>query len=112
MIICQARVYVGALDRSWVIAAHEAATPRAALRWLRGQAGRAADQLDPRTDRAPWGLRQWRTAETLRRWRDDMATHEDAITELALGRPVSVNATEPTALITLTAVPQGTGEAP
>lgn len=106
MIMCQAQVYVRALDRSWVLAEYEAATPRAALRWLRSEAGRAADQLDPPADRAPWSLHQWRTAQALRHWRDDMATNEQTIGSLAEGQPVSLTATEHSALITLTAVPQ------
>lgn len=107
MITCQALIHVRDLDRSWVLAAYDATTPRAALRWLRSQAGQAADQLDPRTDRRPpWGLRQWRTAETLRRWRDDMATHEEVIEALAAGLPVSTAATGAAVRLTLTAVPQ------
>ncbi|MYV63571.1 hypothetical protein GTW37_34780 [Streptomyces sp. SID4931] len=106
MIKCQAQVYVRALDRSWVLEEYEAVTPRAALRWLRSQAGQAADQLDPPTDTIPSSLHQWRTAQALRHWRDDMATNEEAIGALAEGLPVSLTGTEHAILITLTAVPQ------
>ncbi|MFD9850502.1 hypothetical protein [Streptomyces parvus] len=89
---------------SYTVDTRQAATPRAALRWLRSQAAEAATRLDPQPDRAPLTLDHWRAAEALRRWADDMASHETAIEALAAGNPVSIT-TEPGG-ITLTAVPR------
>lgn len=71
---------------------------RLALRWLRGQAHRIADGLDPNPDArwlsaAPGALVPLPNMRTdvpteLRRWGADDQAHEDALAQLAAGEPV------------------------
>ncbi|MGW1666190.1 hypothetical protein [Streptomyces microflavus] len=114
MIPCKVRGHAPGLDRSWLLAEHQALTSRDALRWLQGQAGRLADRLDPDPETTWWAPRftLHPVADTepdapaeLREWRDDFAASEEAMSALAAGDPVQITTRDDTAYYTLTAVP-------
>lgn len=50
---CEATVLDADTHREWLLDCHRARNPRRALRWIRAQAPRLADRIDPSPD-APW----------------------------------------------------------
>lgn len=50
---CEATVLDAGTHREWLLDCHRARNPRHALRWIRAQAPRLADRIDPPPD-APW----------------------------------------------------------
>lgn len=50
---CEATVLDAGTHREWLLDCHRARNPRRALRWIRAQAPRLADRIDPPPD-APW----------------------------------------------------------
>ncbi|MEU3177334.1 MULTISPECIES: hypothetical protein [Streptomyces] len=108
-----AEVHGGAAASSVFLGGVVAPTRRLALRWLRRQAHRLADALDPepRTTRLPpHALRPTsRTAEhapsQLRFWAADLTYAEEATDRLAAGYPYRFTAREGPAWYQLTARP-------
>ncbi|MFB8413949.1 hypothetical protein ACFC63_00340 [Streptomyces albidoflavus] len=108
-----AEVHGGAAASSVFLGGIVAPTRRLALRWLRRQAHRLADALDPdpRTSRLPpHALRPApRTAEhapsQLRFWAADLDYAEEAVSRLATGYPYRFTAREGPAWYQLTARP-------
>ncbi|MYU21344.1 hypothetical protein [Streptomyces sp. SID8352] len=96
-------------------------SPVLALRWLRGQARRIADRIDPDPARSEWAGRVVRaTARSepdcpaeLRRWAGDVAGERAARERVKGGRPLSVTFADLDCAYTLTVgpVPPG-GTAP
>ncbi|MGK5447550.1 hypothetical protein [Streptomyces radiopugnans] len=50
---CEATVLDAGTHREWLLDCHRARNPRHALRWIRAQAPRLADRIDPPPD-VPW----------------------------------------------------------
>ncbi|MFD3890425.1 hypothetical protein [Streptomyces microflavus] len=114
MIPCEVRAHSPGLDRSWLLAEHQALTSRDALRWLQGQAGQLADRLDPDPRTTWWApyaalhivaSTELDAPAELREWRDDFAASEEAMNTLAAGDPVQITTRDDTAHYTLTAAP-------
>ncbi|WP_326655686.1 hypothetical protein [Streptomyces sp. NBC_01750] len=114
MIRCEVTAHRLDLAAHWPLYAYEADGPRMALRWLRWQAGRLADRLDP-DPQAAWvpggALRPVDEAVPdapthMRCWRDDLAAHEEVMHLLAAGQAVSLSAHDDTAHYTFTALPR------
>ncbi|GAA1188444.1 hypothetical protein GCM10009654_52520 [Streptomyces hebeiensis] len=88
-------------------------SPKLALRWLRGQAHRIADRLDPAPGtpwavgsivrRVPAGLPD--APDELRRWCDDVDAQRAAWQQLMHGMPVTVNVADHTGRYSLTVWP-------
>ncbi|WP_138908813.1 hypothetical protein [Streptomyces chryseus] len=98
----------------WQLYAHQASTPRTALRWLRGRADALADRIDPDPLEATWlppgALRPVDetlpdTPTHLRGWVLNQAAHEEAMQLLVEGHPFNLSTHDGTAHYTLTAVP-------
>nr|WP_241027713.1 hypothetical protein [Streptomyces verrucosisporus] len=53
---CEATVLDADTHREWLLDCHRARSPRQALRWIRAQAPRLADRIDPPPD-VPWAAR-------------------------------------------------------
>ncbi|SFD43596.1 hypothetical protein [Streptomyces aidingensis] len=101
---CEVVARCPALGGEWVLGGYRAGTPRLALRWLRGQARRLSDALDPH----PWRGGPF-PAEALyrcdpqapnpgrvfREWMDDLPCHERQLAALVAGRHISVTARVP-----------------
>ncbi|MFX4293191.1 hypothetical protein [Streptomyces bohaiensis] len=87
----------------WYLGGQWAATPAEALRWLRSQALRLADALDPRPGAGPLpagalaavASSPWSPGRVFRDWADDTAFLRVQQAALAAGRPVSANARGP-----------------
>lgn len=114
MIRCEVKAHTLDLARSWCLRDYEGPTPRTALRWMRWQAGRVADQLDPgpwpswapHGALAPVALAVPDGPAELRAWRDDLEAHTEMMTALRSGLPVSITVHDDTAHYTITALPE------
>jgi hypothetical protein len=90
-------------EGEWMLGGHRSATPGQALRWLRGQARRLADALDPIPGRGPFpagSLRQLgpgapNPGRIFREWAADLPFQRLQLAALANGRHISVNAGGP-----------------
>ncbi|MFJ6724605.1 hypothetical protein ACIQPQ_06755 [Streptomyces sp. NPDC091281] len=86
-------------------------SPVLAIRWLRGEALRIADRLDPDPSHSPW-LKRTPTPEpdaptTLRTWANDPTTERRARDHLKNGHPLHVTAPDPDCTYTLSVWPVG-----
>ncbi|MTE19902.1 hypothetical protein F0L17_12400 [Streptomyces sp. TRM43335] len=90
---CEATVVEEGTRREWLLGGHRARSPRRALRWIRAQAPRLADRIDP-SPHARWAssglLRPYDgagpdAAALLRRWPSDGVAHRDALRALEDG---------------------------
>ncbi|WP_340561917.1 hypothetical protein [Streptomyces sp. GSL17-111] len=96
-----------------VLGRHRAWTPRLAVRWLRGQAARLADALDPVPGRVPFPAGVLRPVldgspdpgGVLRAWLADHALQEEQLASLRSGRRVGVTARDAELLYSLSAQP-------
>ncbi|WP_130796774.1 hypothetical protein [Streptomyces otsuchiensis] len=87
----------------WHLGGHWADTPWAALEWLRCQALRIADALDPSPGGGPlaahglvvMGATDWNPGRTFREWAEDADHHRVQLDALHRGRPVSANSRGP-----------------
>lgn len=114
-----AEVSAGDQRRAVSLGGYAAPSRRLALRWLRGQAERIADALDP-DPRAPWLSRApiqrvplpLPDAPTdLRQWARDPGCQKAALERLALGLPVELLTRDHTGWYCLTARPPRPGRA-
>ncbi|WP_051821552.1 hypothetical protein [Streptomyces sp. NRRL F-5065] len=113
MIRCEITAHRLDLSAYWPLYAHQAQSPREALRWLRWQAAKLADRLDP-DPHAPWvpagALRPVDESvpdapAELRAWCEDLASRLAALHLLREGHQVIVAVHDDTAHYTFTAVP-------
>jgi hypothetical protein len=90
--------------REWMLGDYRAGTPRLALRWLRGQACRLADALDPSPGHGPFPVESLRLIDpsgppnpgrVFREWLNDLRCQEQQLSALVAGRHISVNAGGP-----------------
>ncbi|MDB1086289.1 hypothetical protein PJ985_01715 [Streptomyces sp. ACA25] len=87
----------------WALGGYGAATPSLALRWLRGQARRLSDALDPLPGHGPFPVRSLRPVapnapnpgRVFREWLVDLRYQETQLSALLDGRHISVNAGGP-----------------
>lgn len=90
------------MGREWVLGGDRAGSPRLALRWLRGQARRLSDALDPMPggpfpDSVLYGVDPHapNPGRTFRVWMDDLRSQEQQLAALVAGRHISVTAGGP-----------------
>jgi hypothetical protein len=84
----------------WFLSGYRADSPRLAVRWLRGQAARLANALDPKPGIGPISpecLREIGPAgpgpgRIFREWMEDLRYQGTQMEALAAGHPVSINA--------------------
>lgn len=98
---CEAVAHSHGCGRGWMLSGHLAHSPRLAMRWLRGQADRLANALDPVPGVGPLPascLRQVdetsftaATGSFFREWRADDRHQEVQLSALTSGRCVSVS---------------------
>ncbi|SFC55607.1 hypothetical protein SAMN05421773_10479 [Streptomyces aidingensis] len=87
----------------WFLSGYRANSPRLAVRWLRGQAARLANALDPKPGIGPippeclWeiGPSSPNPGRIFREWMEDFRYQGTQMETLAAGRPISVNAGGP-----------------
>ncbi|WP_336924237.1 hypothetical protein [Streptomyces sp. JWR5-1] len=90
-------------EGEWILGGYRASTPRLALRWMRNQARRLSDALDPLPGRGPFppdGLREVgphgpNPGRIFREWATDLRFQEVQLGALVNGRHISVNAGGP-----------------
>lgn len=108
-----AEVYAGDAQKTVFLGGFIGASPRLILRWLRGQAHRIADGLDPAPD-TTWiparGLRRiavpdWDAPTELRAWAADDGRQDHALQRLATGAEFEFIARDETCWYGLTARP-------
>lgn len=117
---CTVTAWPGDLSREIFLGGYLAATPRIAVRWLRGQAARIAHALDPQPGQA-WAHGE--AAKTLRRlpdrlpdgwpdpghmlreWQHDHPAHEQIMAALLDGHPFALTTQDTTAYYMLSARP-------
>lgn len=100
---CEVVARVPDAEGEWMLGGYRAGTPRMALRWLRGQARRLADALDPMPDRGPFppgslrriGPHSPNPGRIFREWMGDFRFQEVQLAALVNGRHISVNAGGP-----------------
>ncbi|WP_431783466.1 hypothetical protein [Streptomyces chumphonensis] len=100
---CETMARSPGFEGEWILGGYRAGTPRLALRWLRNQARRLSDALDPLPGRGPFPPGAVRPADprapnpgrTFREWLADLRFHEVQLAALANGRHISVNAGGP-----------------
>ncbi|MFJ3498347.1 hypothetical protein ACIPPJ_32820 [Streptomyces sp. NPDC086091] len=93
----------------YVFSTSQSISPVLAIRWLRGEALRIADRLDPDPSHSPW-LKRTATAEadaptTLRTWANDPTTERRARDHIKNGHPLHVTAPDPDCTYTLSVRP-------
>ncbi|MBW1596489.1 hypothetical protein [Streptomyces sp. JJ38] len=111
--LCSALALPVATGHEIVLGRHRAWTPRLALRWLQGQAGRLADALDPVPGHGPfpaWVLRPVPTdapdpGGVIRAWLRDHQRQSEQLASLRAGDHVSVIARDAELLYALCAQP-------
>ena len=117
---CTVTAWPGDLSREICLGGYRATTPRFAVRWLRGQAARIADALDPQPGHA-WAhgeaaralrrLPDWLPDHSpgpghmLREWQHDHPAHEQIMANLFDGRPFALTTQDTTAYYMLSARP-------
>ncbi|WP_130799550.1 hypothetical protein [Streptomyces otsuchiensis] len=87
----------------WHLGGAWTATPASALVWMRGQARRLAEALDPEPGSGPYPracLRPadaagWSPGRTFREWVEDADYQSVQLSALTKGRPISVNTRGP-----------------
>ncbi len=96
-----------------VLGRHRAWTPRLAVRWLRGQAARLADALDPAPGRGPFPAAALRPVldgspdpgGAFRAWLADDGLQEQQLASLRSGRNIGVTVRDAELLYSLSAQP-------
>lgn len=117
---CNVTAWPGDLSREIFLGGYQAATPRLAVRWLRGQAARLASALDPQPGT---GWTQGEAAKTLRQlpdrlpddwpdpghmlreWQHDDHRHEQVMAALLSGHPFALTTHDYSAYYMLSARP-------
>ncbi|WP_330174521.1 hypothetical protein OG875_13805 [Streptomyces sp. NBC_01498] len=109
----EGEVYGTGETAAFVLGTFGTISPKLALRWLRGQAERIADGLDPDPAHSAW-VESWMRVDpapmpdcptALRDWTDDPAEHRAARDQLAEGAPLSVVMSDSGCRYTLTVWP-------
>ena len=96
-VFAEGQVYGTGETAAFVMGTFGSISPKLALRWLRGQAARIANGLDPDPEQATWA-ESWMRVDSpapdcptaLRTWIGDLGEQQAARAQLADGAPLSV----------------------
>ena len=117
---CRVTAWSGDLTREFALGSYAAKNPRLAVRWLRGQAYRLANALDPEPGvgwakgdaasalrRLPDSVAdsQANPGRALREWALDMTSHEQVMAYLLTGTPYFMTVSDPSAYYMLSSEP-------